>query len=70
MHDNTIIFNLGGFMLPTQWITIGTDVLTIALAIIGFVHPAWLTAPITLTVLGILGALGIHQTSTTPTTKV
>jgi len=55
-------------MLPAQWITIGTDVLTIALAIIGFIHADWLTSPLTLTIFGVLGALGIHQTATTTTT--
>lgn len=57
-------------MLPTQIITIASDVLTIALAVIGFVHPAWLLSPITLTILGVLGALGIHQTVNTPTKSV
>jgi hypothetical protein len=58
-------------MLPTQWVTIGTDVLTIILAILGFVDHTWHTSllmnPITLGILGILGAIGIHQTVTTPT---
>ena len=55
-------------MLPTQWITIGTDVLTIALAALGAFWPAGLTNPYVLSVLAILGALGIHQTVTTSTT--
>lgn len=55
-------------MVPSQWITIGTDVLTIALAAIGAFWPSGLTNPYVLAVLAALGALGIHQTISTPTT--
>lgn len=53
-------------MLPTQWIVIATDILTVGLAVLGFIDHTWHTAllinPITLSVLAILGGLGIHQT--------
>lgn len=57
-------------MIPSQWIVIGTDVLTIIFAVLGFVdhtfHTALLTNPITLSILAVLGSIGIHQTMTTP----
>ena len=56
-------------MIPSQWITIGSDILTVIISAMGTVdliwHTALLTNPITLTVLAILGALGIHQTVVT-----
>jgi len=53
-------------MLPSSWVVIGSDVLTIALAGLGTAdnvyHTHLLTNPITLVVLMILGVVGIHQT--------
>lgn len=53
-------------MLPSQWVVVGSDVLTVVLAGLGvsdlYAHTHLLTNPITLIVLAILGGLGIHQT--------
>ena len=59
-------------MIPSQWTVIGSSILTIVLAGVGATdnvyHTHYLTNPITLVVLMILGMIGIHQTKY-PTNK-
>jgi len=53
-------------MLPSQWIVIGSQVVHLVIVILGAVdmnyHSHLLSNPLTLTIMAILSAIGIHQT--------
>lgn len=58
-------------LLPSQWIVIGSQIVMLAVAILGVIdlnyHTQLLDNPLTLTIIGILNVLGIHQ-AVNPTT--
>jgi hypothetical protein len=53
-------------LLPSQWIVIGSQVVNLAIVILGAIdlnyHMHLLTNPLTLTIMTILSGVGIHQT--------
>lgn len=53
-------------MLPSQWVVIGSQVVNLAIVVLGAVdlnyHTHLMSAPLTLTIMTILSAIGIHQT--------
>lgn len=53
-------------MLPSQWIVIGTQITMLVLGVLGVIdlnyHTTLMSNPLTLTIIGILNILGIHQT--------
>ena len=59
-------------LLPSQWIVIGSQVVNLAIVILGAIdlnyHSHLLTNPLTLTIMTVLSAVGIHQT-VNPTIK-
>lgn len=58
--------------LPSQWIIIGSQLVNLAIVVLGVIdlnyHTALLTNPLTLTIMTVLSAIGIHQT-VNPTIK-
>lgn len=59
-------------LLPSDWIVVGTQVVNLTLVVLGAVdlnyHTHLLSNPLTLTVMTVLSAIGIHQT-VNPTKK-
>jgi hypothetical protein len=53
-------------LIPSQWVVIATQAVNIIIAGLGVVdlnyHTQLLDNPLTLTIMGILSILGIHQT--------
>ena len=53
-------------LLPSQWIVIGTQLTMLAVGVLGIIDLNYRTqlldSPLTLTIIGILNLLGIHQT--------
>lgn len=53
-------------LLPSQWIVIGSQILMLGVACLGVIdlnyHTQLLDNRLTLTIIGILNVLGIHQT--------
>ena len=59
-------------MLQSQWIVIGSQIVNLGIVVLGAIdlnyHTHLLGSPLTLTVMTILSAIGIHQTIN-PTVK-
>ena len=53
-------------LLPSQWIVIGSQLINLGIVILGSVdlnyHTHLLSNPLTLTIMTVLLAIGIHQT--------